>query len=83
MIITKPKILTSSGRTKFFLMRGQDVDAKIPAEFNLTEQSEKSTIVYRTWVVTEVPDFIGELYGGEKCGDSPLANIAVISSWSC
>jgi hypothetical protein len=49
--------------TKYFMMRGVDVDCV--------------TLTYRTWLVTSSPDPTGALYTGIKCGPSPLANIDI------
>lgn len=48
-------------------MRARDVDS--------------ASILYRSWVVPNMPDFQATLYTGPKSGGSPLADVTVAAKW--
>ena len=55
-------------RLTYFKMRGQDVDC--------------GPLTYRTWIVTDAPDFIGTQYTGSRCGVTPFSNVVIADSWT-
>lgn len=60
-------IIEGPAITKYFLMRGVDVDCP--------------GLTYRTWIVTDQSDPTASLYSGPKCGSSPLSQIVIAAKW--
>ncbi len=54
-------LINVQGQPVKYLMRGIDLDC--------------GTLTYRYWVVSGTPDFAGALYGGDRCGATPLSNV--------
>lgn len=52
----------------YYLMRGRDVDC--------------ASLTYRSWVVTDSPDFSASQYSGTRCGVTALAEIIILETWT-
>lgn len=52
---------------RYYKMRGQDVDC--------------GPLTYRTWIVTDTPDYTGVQYTGPRCGATPFAHVAIADTW--
>lgn len=61
------QIIENPAATRFYLMRGKDIDCV--------------STTYRVWVVREIPDTDAIFFSGIKCGSSPLSDIVIASTW--